>query len=142
MKGMHQGSVTRVSGQTKYSVKDTHIDDIEGPGSLPPIMGVMGNNKSQQSYKHQTLDKKSGTKRKKRLKSFESKHVYNVSSYAQGNTSRNYVGAGILTQQGSNQNKSSSHFSFSSQSKSGHMHVPCSNPGRQPHLQARFKKKA
>ena len=141
MKGMHQSSITRVGGQTKYSVKDTHIDDMQGPGSLPPIMGVMGNNKMQQSYKHQTLDKKSGTKRKKRLRSFESKHMYNASSYAQGNASRNYVGAGILAQQGSNQNKSSSHFSFSSQSKASYMHVPCSNAGRQPHLQTRFKKK-
>ena len=34
MKGMHQSSVTRVGGQTKYSVKDTHIDDMEGPGEV------------------------------------------------------------------------------------------------------------
>ena len=140
---MPQGSLTRAIGQTKYSTKDTHIDDNEAsPGSLPPIMGVMGNNKMQQTYKYQPLDKKNGTKRKKKLKPFENKHVYNVPSYSQGaNISKNYVGGGILSQQSTTQNKSSNHFNFASQAKSGHLHGPCATTGRQSHIQVRYKKK-
>merc|ERR1712176_592222 len=82
---MPQGSLTRAGGGHSKYAKDTQVDDIDAnAGSLPPIMGVMGNNKMQQSYKYQTLDKKNGAKRKKRLRTFESKHMYNIPAYAQG----------------------------------------------------------
>jgi|TARA_B100000475_G_scaffold181903_1_gene148751 renal tumor antigen len=140
---MPQGSLTRAMGQTKYSTKDAHVDDIEAsPSSLPPIMGVMGNSKMQQTYKYQTLDKKNGTKRKKRLKPFDNKHSYNTPNFSQGaSISKSHVGGSILAQQGTSQNKSSNHFNFASQAKSGHLHGSCANTGRQSHIQVRYKKK-
>lgn len=138
---MPQGSLTRAIGQTKYSVKDSHVDETEAnQSSLPPIMGVMGNNKVQQVYKYQALDKKNGGKRKKRLRPFEIKHTYTGPSYAQGGVmTRNYISNNIHSQQSSSQNKSSNHFNFS-QTKTGHLHG-CSTTSRQPHIQARYKKK-
>mmetsp|Transcript_10708 Transcript_10708/g.32270 ORF Transcript_10708/g.32270 Transcript_10708/m.32270 type:complete len:396 (-) Transcript_10708:100-1287(-) len=64
-KVMPQGSLTRAIGQSKYTVKDGADDMDASPGSLPPIMGVMGNNKMQ-AYKYQTLEKKAWVRGRRR----------------------------------------------------------------------------
>ena len=84
--------------------------------SLPPIIGVMGNNKMQQTYKYQHLEKKITMKRKKKAKALESKHGHgNLSNF--GGTAANKAYSGGSIPQAAIQNKSSNHFNFSSQQK-------------------------
>merc|ERR1712216_715399 len=96
-------------------------DESEMEGSLPPIMGVMGNNSNkmgmQQTYKYDKMaDNKAAAKRKKKPKNvsgFDGKHSYSsIPSYGgqQGGVSKTYGGPGA----GQAQNKSSNHFNFSS----------------------------
>merc|ERR1719502_2096893 len=66
----------KIIPQAKYTGASAEEADIEG--SLPPIMGVMGNSsKMQQTYKYKTMDKGPKARKKKQPKmNFESKHSY------------------------------------------------------------------
>merc|ERR1719230_1571951 len=104
---------SNVHGANKYAsgaAGGAPVDagESEMEGSLPPIMGVMGNSNNkmgmQQTYKYDKMADKAAAKRKKKPKnangSFEGEHSYSsIPSYGP---------------QGGAQNKSSNHFNFSS----------------------------
>jgi len=140
---MPQGSLTRAIGQAKYSASDASIDDADlDLSSLPPIMGVMGNSKMQQTYKYQHLEKKITMKRKKKSKVLENKHGYgNVTNF--GGTVANKAYSNIAMPQPTIQNKSSSHFNFSSQQKNSALVNHGGALGRQhTHAHLRCKKRS
>ena len=100
---------SHVHGASKYAsgaASGASIDESEMEGSLPPIMGVMGNNSNkmgmQQTYKYDKMaDNKAAAKRKKKPKNvsgFDGKRSYsNIPSYGgqQGGVSKTYGGPGV-----------------------------------------------
>jgi serine/threonine protein kinase len=123
---------SHVHGASKYAsgaAGGASVDESEMEGSLPPIMGVMGNNSNkmgmQQTYKYDKMaDNKAAAKRKKKPKNvsgFDGKHSYsNIPSYG--------------GQQGGAQNKSSNHFNFSSNT-GGHQQAKSTSLVGQGHPQ-------
>lgn len=141
---MPQGSLTRAVGQSKHSTGDnTTADDADiDLGSLPPIMGVMGNSKLQQMYKCPPYEKKMTVKRKRKNKIQESKHTYgNVTNFGGSGATKAYSGINV-PQAAALHNKSSSHFNFSSQQKSSVLTGHGGALGRQHiHAHIRYKKR-
>merc|ERR1719197_873345 len=97
------GASKYASGAAGGAAADAGESEMEG--SLPPIMGVMGNSNSkmgmQQTYKYDKMADKAAAKRKKKPKNangFEGKHSYSsIPSYGgpQGGVSKTYGGPGV-----------------------------------------------
>ena len=145
---------SHVHGASKYAsgaAGGASVDESEMEGSLPPIMGVMGNNSNkmgmQQTYKYDKMaDNKAAAKRKKKPKNvsgFDGKHSYSsIPSYGgqQGGVSKTYGGPGVganlsvASGAGQAQNKSSNHFNFSSNT-GGHQQAKSTSLVGQGHPQ-------